>query len=926
MFINIIIFFIILLILGLILKQSIGAKEGFFDLPASHNAFVQNAKTKFDELTNTINLTNPALPVSPDSAAAFKIAIGGLEANPTPTSFDFKSKTEFTIPNNSPSTFQQAKKCQDAGNTCAAFDDPNFAQNCGMSFDINAIGADGKPAIGGLFISPDDRKRQMEQAANVTSTGGPPYDPYKVYQPTLGKSKPGTFALTKDQCVVVKEKVDCASKQTFNSPNCTQCYTTQNFSRVGPDTPRIPSTLFLFGSGAVTVTSSNNKISLAQTNLDKQNAVQVNIPADAEGSTFKINVQPTGGSPLTFIAGFIQGQTPRGTFKLDLMSLTQSDLVTNAKPRINGSITVNGFRSFSLVPGNKQTIMNLSCLVPFSFLSMYDGDALTCDNGPIITQAASATFLESDPCFGKANQPGNYKLECLQSRWIELGGTPQGTGYPSNQTSADAIQKDANGKPLTIDAIVDNLSPKMLSALSGKDPSGKDLSIPDWNTVSMWATGVPINTPCDAPGGDTGPLSKECLSYLYMNQGATSRIGPTYTLTPAQVASMKGQDTPNTYCQPGTSLDPSTPAGLKLGQSLGGINAVKQTYDQINRLANDNTKSNSDRQAAVQQCYGVNLNAKATAKTTGPPQVFAVGPGYNYTKDQAQSVCAKYGAQVATSQQLATAQAQGADWCFTTWVSDSNSAQYPITTSTQGGCGNGGTGIISWTPSSNTAGVSCYGPKPGIDSFPQNTILPFNQTTWNGPDSNAKIDTCSGQCVPTLTSKNGKYTMVTQTDGNYVMYDSAGKPRWATGTTGRGVGPYKTIMQTDGNLVLYDSRGTPLWASSWQPGLWRQGQAPYRLIMQDDGNLVIYDSTNAATWASQTHLDTQFVYGDNGTVSCNTYCGGTGGQPWNNELPKDWNGARCIMTSADIPNCNTTFKYTPGASYCICAKTGTGWK
>ena len=163
--------------------------------------------------------------------------------------------------------------------------------------------------------------------------------------------------------------------------------------------------------------------------------------------------------------------------------------------------------------------------------------------------------------------------------------------------------------------------------------------------------------------------------------------------------------------------------------------------------------------------------------------------------------------------------------------------------------------------------------------------------------------------------------MVTQTDGNYVMYDSSGKPRWATGTTGRGTGPYKTVMQSDGNLVLYDSNGAALWSSK-TAGV---GKPPYRLIMQNDGNLVIYDANNYTPWASQTNLDTQFTYGDNGTVSCNTYCGGTGGGPWNNELPREWNGARCIMTSPDIPNCDSTFNFTPGSSYCICTKTGTGW-
>lgn len=736
MFTNIIIFLIILIILTLILHYTKDYKEGFFDFPdANHNTYVQQAQSKFNELTNTINLTDPALPVTPDSANAFKIALGGLQPKPTSSSYNLTGKNDYILPNNIPNTFQQAQKCEAAGTSCSAFDDPTFAANCGMSFDKKGIGANGKPHIGGMFISPDDRIKQTETANVVLSTGGAPYDPYKVYQPTLGKAKPGTFALTKDQCQVVKEKVDCAAKQTFSSPNCTQCYTSQTFARVGPETGRIPSTLYLFGSGNVTVSSANNTIMLPANQLDANNPTTIAIPADAEGTVFSVVAQQPNNNPLPYIAGYIQGQTPRGTFKLDLFNLVESDQVSNAKPKINGSITVSGFRCLTMIPGTGQTYLNLACIIPFSFLSMYDGDALTCDNGPIITQAASATFLESDPCFGKANSPGAYKLECLQSRWIEMGGTPQGTGYPSNQTAADAIQKDANGNPLDIDTIVNNLAPKMTAALTGQDATGNNLSIADWNTVSMWATGTPINTPCDGPNSQNGPLSQECLSYLYMNQGVNSHIGPTYTLASVSMASMKGQNTPNTYCQPGTSIDPSTPAGLKFAQSLGGINTVKQTYDQINRLANDNTQSNQARAQAVQQCYGVSIDPSTSGKTNGPTQVFAVGPSYNYTQAQAPQICAQYGAQVATSAQVQTALSYGADWCFAGWVSDSSSAQYPITTSTQGGCGNGGTGVISLTPQNNLAGVNCYGPKPGIDDYPENTIMPFSQTLWDQPST-----------------------------------------------------------------------------------------------------------------------------------------------------------------------------------------------
>jgi hypothetical protein len=773
MLFNIIIFFIILIILTLILRHSKQYKEGFFDFPdVNHNLYVQDSETKFNQLTNTINLINPSIPVSPDSASAFNIALGGLDAQPTASSYNLKPKTDFVIPQQSPGTFQQAKSCESAAASCDAFDDPDFAANCGMSFDKKGMGVDGKPHIGGMFISSADRQKQTDAANVVLSTGGAPYDPYKVYQPTLGKAKPGTFALTKDQCIVVKEKVDCAAKQTFSSPNCTQCYTSQRFARVGPETGRIPSTLYLFGSGNTYVASTNNTITLSTTKLDPTNATTVEIPADAEGTLFSVIAQQPNNNPLPYIAGYIQGQTPRGTFKLDLFNLVESDQVSKTKPKLNGTVTVNGFRCLTMIPGTGQTYLNLMCIMPFSFLSMYDGDALTCDNGPIITQAASATFLESDPCFGKANKPGNYKLECLQTRWIELGGTPQGTGYPSNQKAADALQKDANGNPLDIDTIINNLAPKMTTAQTGQDPSGKDLSIPDWNTVSMWATGTPINTPCDGPNSQSGPLTQECLTYLYTNQGVNSHIGPTYTLAASAMASMKGQKTANTYCQPGTSIDPATPAGLKFAQSIGGINAVKQTYDQINRLANDNSQTNNARSQAVQQCYGVSIDAMSAPKGTGPIQVFAVGPGYNYTNAQAPQVCAKYGAQVATKEQVQEAQTYGANWCFGAMVADdTNNGYYPMNVALPG-CGNS-VGLqqygLQWAPNTDGTdahlsgkgniptgmlGVNCYGPKPTIDSYPVNTIMPFSQTQWDSPSSPPApsnpqgVFTCLGELWP----------------------------------------------------------------------------------------------------------------------------------------------------------------------------------
>uniref|UniRef100_A0A6C0DRR7 Uncharacterized protein n=1 Tax=viral metagenome TaxID=1070528 RepID=A0A6C0DRR7_9ZZZZ len=87
---------------------------------------------------------------------------------------------------------------------------------------------------------------------------------------------------------------------------------------------------------------------------------------------------------------------------------------------------------------------------------------------------------------------------------------------------------------------------------------------------------------------------------------------------------------------------------------------------------------------------------------------------------------------------------------------------------------------------------------------------------------------------------------------------------------------------------------------------------------------------------------TKPVFGNNGSVSCQAYCAGSGnGRPWNNELPQDWNGAQCTSVSGKVKNFKITMDY-PTANYsidcdsswnpsivdvsCICEETGYGWK
>ena len=104
-----------------------------------------------------------------------------------------------------------------------------------------------------------------------------------------------------------------------------------------------------------------------------------------------------------------------------------------------------------------------------------------------------------------------------------------------------------------------------------------------------------------------------------------------------------------------------------------------------------------------------------------------------------------------------------------------------------------------------------------------------------------------------LYSKNEKYYVAMQADGNFVLYDRPNKkdgkstPIWNSKTNGKEKGPYKATMQDDGNLVVYAKNNKPIWDSRTNG----QGKGPYKVTVQDDGNFVLYDATNKPYWASR---------------------------------------------------------------------------
>ncbi|MFE3264959.1 protein kinase [Streptomyces sp. NPDC059215] len=96
-----------------------------------------------------------------------------------------------------------------------------------------------------------------------------------------------------------------------------------------------------------------------------------------------------------------------------------------------------------------------------------------------------------------------------------------------------------------------------------------------------------------------------------------------------------------------------------------------------------------------------------------------------------------------------------------------------------------------------------------------------------------------GKFVRTLRSK-----LIMQTDGNLVLYDEAGKPRWASRTQGPG---NTAVFQADGNLVVYDAQTKPVWASN------TQGANGAALKVLEDGNMVIATDDRIAWQTGTAH-------------------------------------------------------------------------
>jgi hypothetical protein len=454
---------------------------------------------------------------------------------------------------------------------CNAFDNPDFNESCGISFDTKGTNSLGKTQIGGLYI----------KSKTPVPTNG-------IYTPTFGSSK--QFAVNKDTCEYMQNDIACKThKNPVGTKFCAQCLSDGSLHATESKTTKMnPTFTFYTNATELTLTAAGQLYTLlpeGNNSKVKLNAVKANgitfteiavsqIPI-AEGSPIVINASGKANTTIA-IAGYIQGPIQRGTYKMDINSIIDQD--NGATPNVGGN--VNGYLQINQIYGKPN--LSLTGIMPFTFLSTTSEDAANCSNGPFITTKAGMDYISTEePCYGADASPGNYGLPCLQKMFLSAGGTAKGTGYPKDATTAKVLLVDTKTKnPRSLVDIGQFLYEQSVLASTGRNIQGMMVSDLQWNDASKFMTGVAVAGPCQTKPGTA--LSTACLSSLFKQEGGLAKG----TYNPA-------------------NKNVKLPAAIQAAIKNGDKNTVQAFFKKEAATARNNALTNAQRAPSFQGMFGV---------------------------------------------------------------------------------------------------------------------------------------------------------------------------------------------------------------------------------------------------------------------------------------------------------------------------------
>lgn len=500
---------LITVVLLILFRVSDNFADGSSEYVSNHSDFVVDRLKTFGNYgINLINSSNDG--------------IFGPSANPIAKTFQYPDQDPLFSKRSN--LFKSIDTCESIKTMdCGAFDNPEFATNCGVCLDF-AKNSKGAATQGGLVLTPDDK---LAQRKNVKANTIPDY------KASIGFCPAKKFVSTKAECLRLQRQLLCNKNNSFDVDKCSQCSTSSKFEVIDdkdqPDIINNSGVLVMIGSGKLNFTEQGG-----QTKNDIMLSTKpIRIPITGkEGTRVILDLTDTG-SGAAYLSGYITGIVYKGDFKTDIGAIAISDQVTGRKPRIVGATKVNKFPVKKMSFGYGKTTMSAVLVIPFSFVEPTMEEVKLCKNGPFITRAASAQQVKSSPCYQPDSEPGKFSQACLQEIWLANSCTEAGTGFPNNSVKAAFLMADQSGSLRSTNDISNYIYKKAVTSITRLDENGNAKTIPDWNTDSMFCLGRPIKSTCDflAPG----PRDDDCIVYLWKdmsqanwctNNGSLSALNP----------------------------------------------------------------------------------------------------------------------------------------------------------------------------------------------------------------------------------------------------------------------------------------------------------------------------------------------------------------------------------------------------------------
>jgi hypothetical protein len=537
------------------------------------------------------------------------------------------SDTSYPLNDKKTGLFAIIEKCESVKtNDCSAFDDPAFSKDCGVCLDIGK-NSQNIASTGGLVLLPDDRI----YIKSITKGNGIP-----DYKPTVGSCPANRLVSSKAECVAMKRKIECEKNATYDLKECGQCYSDQSYTIVDSD----PNAGVISGTGTIYL-KGNGTLGYTETGYDSKSGITLSSTPyviqlqGPETTRLSINVTAPSNGTSASLAGYLGGKTATGEFTMDLYRIVLTDTTTGRKPRSVDMTTVNGVDVTIMATGFGKDQMTLVVPTPFTFVDSGTEQATLCKDTPFVTKQASAEFLNSDPCYKKGSGPGKFSLECLQGSYLANGCIDSGKGYPKDESTANKLMTKSNGTYRTLNEIAAIVYTSAVSSSTGVGPDGKKLEVIDWSNASVFCTGKAITSPCDNEAKIKGPLSTDCLAYLWNNGGGNKNAAgivdqslATYSITSMASSLFSKNDSPR-FCQATGTLSPINASGavntgaVKYWKQRGGLDAVKAEMKEYHTMANSQGLSDSQRLEYLRRCYGIDKIAEPIKGPSYPAEPLA---------------------------------------------------------------------------------------------------------------------------------------------------------------------------------------------------------------------------------------------------------------------------------------------------------------